>query len=201
MLPHVEWGGRGASGSVSPQVSAFVHPTTLGSPDHADVPVECETGSDPIYAWRWIRNAPPNPFFLKYGDFKGNVDRWQYLYMYLPSIAVIDFGSADAVPASIEDRRFEGIRMFALHFLTPVSERETIDRWAHIRNTHVGDKTVAASIDSMFRTAFAEDKITLEAIQLEEEKPDAQSSLQLAIDQGPRAYRNRIKQLVAAKLV
>ena len=139
--------------------------------DHADVPVQYDTTGDPIFTWRWIRNAPPNPFFQKYGNFQGNVDRWQYLYLYLPSTAVIDFGSVDAVPGSTEDRRGEGIRMFALHFLTPVTASDTIDRWMHIRNTHIGDEAVAHTVDEMFRTAFAEDKIVLEAIQLEEEKP------------------------------
>ena len=112
---------------------------------------------------------------------------------------MIDFGGVDAIPGSTEDRQGEGIRLFALHFLTPVSERETIDRWAHIRNTHIGDEAVATAVDKIFRTAFAEDKVVLEAIQLEEEKPHAESSLQLAIDQGPIAYRKRIKQLAYAE--
>ena len=55
-------------------------------------------------------------------------------------------------------------------------------------------------VDEMFRTAFAEDKIVLEAIQLEEEKPDAEPTLQLAIDQGSIAYRTRIKELAEAEL-
>ena len=189
-----------AENLIDPAHVTFVHPTTLGSDAHAEVPVRCDASADPIYTWRWIRNAPPNPFFQNYADFKGNVDRWQYLYLYLPSTAVIDFGSADAKPGSTEDRRDEGIRLFAVHLLTPVSERETIDRWMHIRNTHVGDEAVARVVDEMFRTAFAEDKIVLEAIQLEEEKPGAEPTLQLAIDQGSIAYRARIKELTEAEL-
>jgi len=188
-----------AENLIDPAHVTFVHPTTLGSTDHADIPVQCDVTGDPIYTWRWIRDAPPNPFFQKYGNFNENVDRWQYLYLYLPSTAVIDFGSADAIPGSGEDRRHEGIRMFALHFLTPVTANETIDRWMHIRNTHVGDDAVAHTVDTMFRTAFAEDKIVLEAIQREEEKPEAVSTLQLAIDRGPIAYRARIKQLAESK--
>lgn len=188
-----------AENLIDPAHVTFVHPTTLGSTDHADIPVQCHVTGDPIYTWRWIRDAPPNPFFQKYGNFNENVDRWQYLYLYLPSTAVIDFGSADAIRGSGEDRRHEGIRMFALHFLTPVTANETIDRWMHIRNTHVGDDAVAHTVDTMFRTAFAEDKIVLEAIQREEEKPEAVSTLQLAIDRGPIAYRARIKQLAESK--
>ena len=46
-------------------------------------------------AWRWIRNSPPVGFFKEFPGYKNNVDRWHYYYLYLPSIAVIDFGSID----------------------------------------------------------------------------------------------------------
>ena len=115
------------------------------------------------------------------------------------SVQVDFFGSADAILGSDEDRRHEVIRTFAFYFLTPVTATETIDRWMHIRNTHVGDEAVAHTVDTMFRSAFAEDKVVLEAIQREEEKPQAQSTLRLAIDQGPIAYRARIQQLVESE--
>ena len=51
--------------------------------------------------------------------------------------------SANADPRSNEDRRNEGVRVFSLHFLTPVSSNYTIDRWMHIRNTKVKDEATA----------------------------------------------------------
>tara|TARA_Y100001934_G_C12381517_1_gene792705 strand:- start:4251 stop:5276 length:1026 start_codon:yes stop_codon:yes gene_type:complete len=189
-----------AENLVDPAHVTYVHPTTLGSASHADVPVEYQTKGDPILAYRWIRNAPPIPFFQEYGGFEGNVDRWQYFYLHLPSTAVIDFGSADADPGSTEDRRDEGIRVFALHFLTPVSGNYTIDRWMHIRNTKVKDEATAQKMDEMFRVAFSEDKDILEAVQTEEEKPQNGIQLQLAIDQACIAYRARIKEMSEAEL-
>ena len=189
-----------AENLLDPAHVTYVHPTTLGNPSHANVPVQYETKGDAIVAWRWIRNAPPIPLLQHYGNFEGNVDRWQYFYLYLPSTAVIDFGSADADLQSTEDRRHEGIRMFALHFLTPVTAGYTIDRWMHIRNTKVGDEEVSRQMDDIFRIAFAEDKDILEAIQIEEEKPQTGTPLQLAIDQGCIAYRARIKKMVESEL-
>lgn len=188
-----------AENLVDPAHVAYVHPTTLGSAAHADVPVEYETKGDPILACRWIRNAPPIPFFAQFDMFEGNVDRWQYYYLHLPSTAVIDFGSADADPDSTQDRRHEGVRMFALHFLTPVAANHTIDRWMHIRNTRVGDEEFARALDESFRVAFAEDKDILEAVQVEEEKPPTGSRIQLSIDQACIAYRARIAKLAEAE--
>ena len=189
-----------AENLIDPAHVTYVHPTTLGSASHAAVPVEYETGGDPILAYRWIRDAPPIPLFARLGLFEGNVDRWQYFYLHLPSTAVIDFGSADADPESTGDRRREGVRIFALHFLTPVAGNHTIDRWMHVRNTRVGDRDFARALDDSFRVAFAEDKDVLEAIQVEEEKPqDGEFRLQLAIDPACIAYRARIGELVAAE--
>ena len=189
-----------AENLVDPAHVTYVHPTTLGNPSHANVPVQFETKGDPIVAWRWIRNAPPIGLFKDLGKFTGNVDRWQYFYLHMPSTAVIDFGSADADLQSSEDRRHEGIRMFALHFLTPVTSGYTIDRWMHIRNIDVGDEAVAQKMDDVFRVAFAEDKNILEAVQIEDEKPQTGPPLQLAIDLASIAYGARIHKLVELEL-
>ena len=185
---------------IDPAHANWVHPSVFGSPAYADVPVECDASGDPIYVWRWMRNTPPNPFFQTFANFKGNVDRWQYLYLYLPSVVIIDTGSADVALGLAEDRRHEGVQVFTLHFLTPVSATETIDRWGHIRSAHVGDDSVTKTMNDMLRTAFTEDKPILEATQRQVENLQAVSTVQLAIDRGPIAYRARINQMVELEL-
>jgi vanillate O-demethylase monooxygenase subunit len=103
-------------------------------------------------------------FFKNFGGFAGNVDRWHYYHLHLPSTAVIDFGSADAALDLAEDDRDQGVRIFALHFVTPVTEDLTVDHWMHLRNTAVGDEAASEQMDAMFRVAFAEDKAILEAV-------------------------------------
>ena len=189
-----------AENLLDPAHIRWVHQTYWGTPEHAEVPVETDITGNPICVGRWVRNAPPIPYFQKYADFNGNVDRWQYFYLYLPSTSYIDFGSADAALALPEDRRHEGVQLFSFHFLTPVSATETIDRWMHIRNTHIGDDSVTETVNGMFRSTFLEDKPVLEAIQRQEGKPQAISTVELAIDRGPLAYRARIKELVALEM-
>ncbi len=188
-----------AENLVDPAHVSFVHPTTLGNPQSEDVPVQFDTSGDVITAWRWIRNAPPVGFFQRFGGFSGNVDRWHYYYLHLPSVAVIDFGSADTQKALPEDRREEGVRVFAVHLLTPVSAEHTIDRWMHLRNVQTGDDAVAEQMDELFRITFDEDKAILEAMALEERKAKDQSQVLFTIDKGAVAYRKRIADLIAAE--
>lgn len=189
-----------AENLVDPAHVSFVHPTTLGNAASEDIPVKVDTDGDVLVAWRWIRDAPPVGFFQKFGGFDGNVDRWHYYYLHLPCTAVIDFGSADASKSLGEDQRDEGVRIFALHFLTPVNEHYTIDRWMHIRNAAVGDAAASEQMDAMFRVAFDEDKAILETIQEdfihEQNKvPPKRKPIRLAIDKGPTVYRQRIESM------
>lgn len=184
-----------AENLVDPAHVSFVHPTTLGNAASEDIPVQVDTDGDVLVAWRWIRNAPPVGFFQKFGGFTGNVDRWHYYYLHLPCTAVIDFGSADVATQLTDENRDEGVRIFALHFLTPVDQHYTIDRWMHIRNAAVGDDEASAQMDAMFRIAFDEDKAILEAIDEQERRSPNRKPIRLAIDKGPSVYRKRIEAL------
>ncbi len=188
-----------AENLVDPAHVSFVHPTTLGNASSENVPVHVSTNGEAIVAWRWIRDAPPIGFFQNFGGFDGNVDRWHYYYLHLPCTAVIDFGSVDAKLKLPEDERDKGVRIFALHFMTPVGPDFTIDRWMHLRNTAVGDEAASEQMDAMFKVAFAEDKEILEAIQREENRPQKRRPIRIAIDKGPNVYRKRIRDLIEAE--
>jgi len=185
-----------AENLVDPAHVSFVHPTTLGNAASEDVPVHVDTSGDVLVAWRWIRDAPPVGFFQKFGGFAGHVDRWHYYYLHLPCTAVIDFGSAGVEMQLAEEQRDQGVRIFALHFLTPVNEHYTIDRWMHVRNAAIEDEAASAQMDAMFRVAFNEDKAILEAIDEQEQLPQKRKPIRLAIDKGPMVYRRRIDDLL-----
>lgn len=188
-----------AENLVDPAHVSFVHPTTLGNAASEDIPVQVDTEGDVLLAWRWIRDAPAVGFFQKFGGFTGNVDRWHYYYLHLPCTAVIDFGSADTAQNLDENARDKGMRIFALHFLTPVNEHYTIDRWMHLRNVAQQDDEASSQIDALFRIAFNEDKEILEAIDEQERLPQARRPIRLAIDKGPMVYRRRIDALIEAQ--
>jgi phenylpropionate dioxygenase-like ring-hydroxylating dioxygenase large terminal subunit len=189
-----------AENLVDPAHVSFVHPTTLGNAASENVPVHVATESEVIRAWRWIRNAPPVGFFKEFGGFDGNVDRWHYYDLYLPSTAVIDFGSIDVAANCAEDERNKGVRVFAIHFVTPVNENETIDHWMHLRNT-AAQESAGAKIDNLLEAAFAEDKAILEAIHEEEQRPQTRRPVRIAIDKGPTVYRKRIREMLEVEAV
>lgn len=185
-----------AENLVDPAHVSFVHPTTLGNAASEEVPVHVDVDGEVLVAYRWIRDAPPIGFFQKFGGFKAHVDRWHYYYLHLPCTAVIDFGSADTTAQLSEEERDKGVRIFALHFLTPVNEHYTIDRWMHIRNAALGDEQASNQMDAMFRIAFNEDKEILEAIDEAERLPQTRKPIRLSIDKGPVVYRKRIQALI-----
>ncbi len=189
-----------AENLVDPAHVSFVHPTTLGNAASENVPVHVATEGEVIRAWRWIRNAPPVGFFKEFGGFSGNVDRWHYYDLHLPSTAVIDFGSIDSAENCAEEDRNNGVRVFALHFVTPINENETVDHWMHLRNT-AAEESANAKIDALLETAFAEDKAILEAIHEEEQRPQARRPVRIAIDKGPTVYRKRIREMIEAETV
>ncbi len=60
---------------------------------------------------------------------------------------------------------------------------------------------MSQKIDDLFRIAFAEDKVILEAVQEEENRPAKRAPLRFTIDKGPNVYRKRIEGLIAAERV
>lgn len=178
---------------------AFVHPTTLGNPESEGIPVDVVRDGRTVITSRWIRNAPPIGFFKAFGNFAGMVDRWHYYYYHAPNIAVIDFGSIESSRSAAEGDRSDGVRLHAMHFLTPVSETETIDHWAHVRNIAADDPAMGPRMNEQFRIAFDEDKTILEAIQRREETPLGRRPVRLAIDRGPAMLHRIIAEMASAE--
>jgi len=175
---------------------SFVHPTTLGNAASENVPINVERDGDVVISSRWIRDAEPVGFFKAFGGFTGHVDRWHYYELHPPCTSVIDFGSSSELGLD-EDDRGKGMRIFALHFLTPVDATNTIDHWMHIRNAALDDPDAGDRMNKLFRIAFDEDKEILEAIQAEELKAPTQTPVKIAIDRGPNMYRRIVADMVA----
>ncbi|MBF8178629.1 aromatic ring-hydroxylating dioxygenase subunit alpha [Herminiimonas contaminans] len=174
---------------------SFVHLSTLGNAASEDIPVMHEEQDGKMLTWRWIIDAPPIPIFKKYGNFKGNVDRWHYYHYYAPSIAIIDFGSADTGTGAPEGRRDNCMQIYACHFMTPVDQETSIDHWLHVKN-FPADSTLNAALSAEFRIAFAEDKAILEAIQRNETRLATRKTIKIAIDAAPRRMRRMVDGMV-----
>ena len=173
---------------------SFVHLSTLGNAASEDIPVQHEEHRDKLVTWRWILDAPPIPLFAKFGNFKGNVDRWHYYHYYAPSIAIIDFGSAETGTGAPEGRRDDCIQIFACHFITPVDQHTSVDHWLHVKNFQASQET-NESLSAEFRVAFAEDKAILEAIERNERALPGRKTIKIAIDAAPRRMRKLVERM------
>lgn len=176
---------------------SFVHLSTLGNSASEEIPVEHSFAERGVLVWRWIKDAAPIPLFAKYGNFRGNVDRWHYYDYAAPCSAVIDFGSADAGVITDPEQRDDGLRIFACHFITPVDDHVCIDHWLHVRNFARDDADVDQRLHADFRVAFNEDKEILERIEaVERSRPDVKR-IRLGIDAAPQRMRRIVERMVS----
>ncbi len=181
-----------------PSHVSFVHLTTLGNAEGENIPVHSEEQEHGVLTWRWVIGQPPIPLFKKYGNFKGNVDRWHYYHYHAPSIAVIDFGSADTGTGAPEGRRDDCMQIYACHFITPVDDTTCIDHWMHVKNFQADD-ALNRQLTADFRMAFEEDKLILEAIQANELSFPDYRRVRIAIDVSPLRMRRMIDRMIEAE--
>lgn len=177
----------------------YVHPSTLGNPDEINAPVTHEETGWGVLTERLTPDSPPTGFVRAFGGHAGRVDMWQRYLMHTPSTAIIDFGGAAAGTGGLEGGGEGRIQVFSCHFMTPVTERRTIDRWVHVRDFGVGDDAVGESISEQFRVAFAEDKEILEAIQDEEDRHPGRPRTGLDLDASAGLFRRGVDRLLRSE--
>ncbi|WP_043832118.1 aromatic ring-hydroxylating dioxygenase subunit alpha [Muricoccus aerilatus] len=182
-----------------PSHVSFVHTSTLGNAASVGVPVRSRAEGRETVVWRWILDAPAIPVFAQTGLVQGSVDRWHYYHYHAPCVAIIDFGTAPAGLIGPDGDRDRGLRIFAVHCITPVDEGHCIDHWFHLRNFGQGDAALDAALNRSFRTAFDEDKAILEAIETEESSRPGFRPVQLAIDAAPNRMRHIVRRLIEAE--
>ncbi len=174
----------------------YVHPTTLGVPGENSEKLTYERTDWGVETARWTLDGEPIAFHKTFGNFAGNVDRWQFYLMHVPSVAIIDFGGAAAGGGAREGRRDDCIQVFSCHFMTPETETTTFDYWLHVRNFAADDDGVTDGISDQFRVAFAEDKVVLEAIQIEEERHGTRGRVGLDLDGSAGLFRRMVDERV-----
>jgi len=177
----------------------YVHPSTLGNPDEINAPVTFEDTSWGVLTERLTPNSAPTGFVAAFGNHDGKVDMWQRYLMYTPSVSIIDFGATAAGMGSWQEGGEGRIQVYSCHFMTPITETRTIDRWLHVRNFQPDDPSVGESISEQFRIAFAEDKDILQAVQAEETRHEGRSKIGLDLDASAGLFRLKINRLLRAE--
>ena len=181
---------------VDPAHVVYVHKRSLGSPAMANIPIEASQQGDTLLVSRWTPNAPASPILQRYGKWAGNVDRWQYYWMYPPHIAVVDFGAGAPGMDRGEAGRDAALRLYSAHFMTPETATTTHYFWFVLRNFAIGDAAVAADLAEQVTMTFMEDKAILEAIQEAEAEPFVTTRVKLAVDLGSVRLRRTVDRMI-----
>mgnify|MGYP003671232677 CR=1 FL=1 len=177
----------------------YVHPSTLGNPDEINAPVTHTDVPWGVVTERLTPDSAPTGFIRAFGNHAGRVDMWQRYLMYAPSVSIIDFGGAAAGTGAFDGGGEGRVQVFSCHFMTPVTETRTIDRWLHVRNFAPDEPAVGERISEQFRIAFAEDKEILQAVQAEEGRHEGRAKTGLDLDASAGLFRLKVNRLIRAE--
>ena len=188
-----------ADNLLDPSHVAWVHPGSFAGQGTDDTPMEITIGDHGVTVWRWLHDTAPPPFYAPYLPFNGNCDRKQQYEVRYPSNALI---TAVFTPAGTggEDRPLpeSTFVMDSYNFLTPVDDHTTRYFWFQIRNVAPDDAEVSRQFAASVKSAFAEDKVLLEAVQHGLDTATS-APLNLRSDTGGIRFRRRHTQLVEAE--
>ena len=81
----------------------------------------------------------PPPLFAKAGNFKDNVDRWQYVTWHPPGIVYLDVGCAEAGTGAPQGDRSQGISIWSSHLITPETETSSHYMFGFARDFSLDD--------------------------------------------------------------
>ena len=174
---------------------SFVHKSTLGTDDVADIPVRAERDGDRVRMTRWILDRPPAPIYAALGGFEGNVDRWQIITFEPPAMVVVDMGSAAAGTGAPEGDRSRGVELQSFNLITPETDRSCFYFYTHVRNFALTDADVDRRVRDLFREAFLEDKAVIEAVQRGNERFPDSPRVDAAFDRAPTMARRTVERL------
>lgn len=186
-----------ADNLLDPSHVSFVHRTTLGTDNVAEIPQTTEQNGDEVKVTRWILDSPAAPVYAKLGGFTENVDRWQIITFTSPAMVEVDMGSCIAGTGAVEGDRSQGIELHAFNLVTPATRDTSYYFWTHVRNFKIDDVDVSATVKENFITAFTEDVAVIEGVQEGmEDFPDL-APVNIAVDGGAIRARRVLQRMIA----
>ncbi|HJU24778.1 MAG TPA: aromatic ring-hydroxylating dioxygenase subunit alpha [Casimicrobiaceae bacterium] len=179
---------------------AFVHASTVGSPELADnAIVETQRIDLGVRTSRWTLDVAPAATYAQFGRYDGNVDRWQITEFTPPCTLVIRNGAAKAGTGAREGRGEQRWEFIVCHAVTPETARTTSYFWAVTHDFGGDDAEAIAEFHRQCHHVIGEDIAVFTAQQkMLDLTPDA-PLLGIRYDHGPLQARLAIERLLAAE--
>jgi len=146
---------------------------------------------------RWIIDRPAPPMYQGYGQFTGNVDRWQIVEHQAPCFSVNFAGCADTGTGAREGNRSgHRIDLMALSAPTPESDNTTHYFFCFVRGFNLHDAATEKMFAEDFVRVFREDVVVIEAQQRRMESMPGAPQISIAVDAAPMAARRMLDELI-----
>ncbi|MEO8523420.1 MAG: aromatic ring-hydroxylating dioxygenase subunit alpha [Caldimonas sp.] len=133
---------------------AFVHKSTLNSPQVTQAPLEVQVEADNIRTLRITRGADCPPLFRRAKpDLPPKIDRWQKSQFFMPSMLI---GDMRGYPPGSEDLS-AALRYCVLNTVTPETDTTTHYFWSVVRPFALEDEAIDRVLRDGIVMAFDED--------------------------------------------
>jgi phenylpropionate dioxygenase-like ring-hydroxylating dioxygenase large terminal subunit len=178
--------------------AAFLHEGILNKKEAAWAEIKVEQRGQTLWCSRWMPNIPIARLYdLLFRSDGKPVDHWTHMRWDPPGCFLLDVG-VHPPGASRE----QGFGLYAIHLLTPESERSTHYLFGVARKPDVSEESVRREVADLRRYAFEmQDKPMIEAQQKNidylEARGGARPILIASIDSGPVRMQRILDQLVA----
>lgn len=179
--------------------TSYVHAGVLGTADTVQADIKVEQIGDAVAVSRPSKNAD-TPGILKMMSPPGfeRGDQWSTITWYAPSYLILEFGVSKP-----DQPKEAGTGYFALHLLTPETERTThycysAARWNVLTEGDEANAQIRDKIFEMRTFAFADQDVpVIEAQQrLMDQAREPIAPTLLNIDAGPTRYRRILNRLL-----
>ena len=181
---------------------AYVHPTTLGgSEDLALIRPKLEPLERGVRVTWWVRDIPPSPYHQRFGNFSGNVDRWNFYDFLVPGLLIMHGGAQAAGTGAPEGRINTPIQTRGCQALTPETDKSTHYFFAAPRMFARDDPAADEAVLTVLRTAFAEDQVMIEAQQRNIDFDPTAKPITIAADGALIQMRRIMDRLIAEEAV
>ncbi|MSP44719.1 MAG: aromatic ring-hydroxylating dioxygenase subunit alpha [Xanthobacteraceae bacterium] len=179
---------------------AHVHKKTIaGDPREATTPTKTERLNDGVRVGRWMIDFVPPPLFAKAGNFKENVDRWQFVTWHPPGVVYLDVGCAKAGTGAPQGDRSQGISIWSSHLITPETEHSSHYMFGFSRDFKTDDQEMSKLLFEGSRATFLEDVEFLEAVQKNRAEGSLDGLIHITADAAQLQARKMLSSMIGAE--
>ena len=176
---------------------AYVHAGSIGNSAINEFPMRTEREGGKVRMTRWILDRPAPPLYQTFGQFKGNVDRWQIVEHLPPCFSVNFAGCADAGTGAPQgDKSGHRIDLMALSAPTPETHNTTHYFFCFVRSFNLDDPATEKMFAENFVEVFREDVVVIEAQQRRMESMPNAPQISIAVDAAPLAARRLLDEML-----